>query len=70
VEVPALIRVIRKLGVADRLENLVPDVLPSPMESLARAGRARHRASRRRVTEPQSQGSTGWAWRDQGGGTT
>lgn len=54
----ALLRVLRALGLLERLEALVPPPLPSPIEELERAEGRRQRARPRR-------GATGgepWRW--------
>lgn len=43
-----LIRVLRALGMIDRLDSLVPEVGPSPLQLLEMSGRRRRRASGRR----------------------
>jgi transcriptional regulator with XRE-family HTH domain len=43
----SVIRVLRTLGLADRLDVLVPEAAPSPMELLKLRGKRRQRASRR-----------------------
>ena len=40
-----LLRVLRALGLLERLEQLVPDALPSPIERLRSQGQRRQRAS-------------------------
>lgn len=40
-----LLRVLRALGLLNRLEQLVPDELPSPIEQLRSQGRQRQRAT-------------------------
>ena len=40
-----LLRVLRALGLLERLEQLVPDALPSPIERLRSQGRQRQRAT-------------------------
>ena len=40
-----LLRVLRALGLLERLEQLVPDALPSPIEQLRSQGRQRQRAT-------------------------
>jgi transcriptional regulator with XRE-family HTH domain len=58
-----LVRVCRALGLADRLEGLVPSPTISPVEQLKLAGRRRKRASgRRRVKRPAKRK---WTWGDE-----
>ena len=56
----ALLRVLRVLGLLDRVDQLVPEPLPSPIEQLRLQGRRRQRASgvRRDAEE------IGWTWGD------
>ncbi len=57
-----LVRVLRALGLLDRLDALVPEPVPSPLKQLEAADHQRKRA----VSKPK-QGSppTGWAWGDE-----
>ena len=56
----ALLRVMRVLGLFERLDQLVPEPLPSPIEQLRLQGRRRQRASGARGEEAPTQ----WAWAD------
>ncbi|MBB4662345.1 helix-turn-helix domain-containing protein [Conexibacter arvalis] len=58
-----LVRVLRALGMLDRLDALVPEPLPSPIEQLKLHGRRRRRAGRaaaRRDEPPRP-----WTWGDE-----
>jgi len=56
-----LVRVCRVLGLVDRLDALVPPVVPGPVEQLKLAGRQRKRARIRRVP---SRAPRKWTWGD------
>jgi transcriptional regulator with XRE-family HTH domain len=58
-----LVRVCRALGLADRLEALVPSPTVSPVDQLKLAGRRRKRASGRRRPEPPAKRR--WTWGDE-----
>jgi transcriptional regulator with XRE-family HTH domain len=56
-----LLRVLRALDLVDRVEQLVPEPLPSPIEELRSRGRRRQRA-----TGEQRGGATiPWTWDDE-----
>lgn len=57
----SFIRVLRTLGLAERLELLLPPAEPEPMDLLRRAGETPQRASGKaaRTDEP-------WTWADEG----
>jgi transcriptional regulator with XRE-family HTH domain len=56
-----LLRVLRALGLLDRVDALVPEAVPSPVQQLKLEGRTRERASpaAKRSSEP-----TDWTWDD------
>jgi transcriptional regulator with XRE-family HTH domain len=58
-QVTSFIRVLRALGLVERLELLLPPSQPSPMELLKRAGKAPQRASGRGSSVQQP-----WTWAD------
>jgi transcriptional regulator with XRE-family HTH domain len=60
VQVPGLLRVLRALGLLERLDGLVPEPLPSPIDQLKREGRRRQRARSSRDPEPRP-----WTWGDE-----
>jgi transcriptional regulator with XRE-family HTH domain len=66
VDSQSLIRILRALGLVDRLEQLVPSVRPSPLAMAERKGRPRERA-RRRESDPDSRPDEtgGWVWPDE-----
>ena len=57
ISLDTLIRVMQALGVADRLESLLPDPAVRPVERVRLRGRERKRA---RQTKDAEQGA--WAW--------
>lgn len=66
VRMPSFVRVLRALDVLDRLDQLVPEPLPSPIERLKTRGRQRMRASGRRgAGQPsESEQADSWTWAD------
>ena len=52
-----LIRVMRALGIADRLDVLLPDPAVRPVERVRLKGRERKRAREKTTAEP-----AGWSW--------
>ena len=56
-----LLRVLRALDLLGRLDALVPDSAPSPVEQLRLAGRTRERV--RRATSRK--GAKPWTWNDE-----
>lgn len=54
------LRVCRALDLGEILNELVPEVPPSPMAQLKRQGRRRQRASGSRVVEAPAPGK--WTW--------
>lgn len=61
IQLPALVKILRVLGLVDRFEILVPKPLPSPIEMLKREGKQRKRASKE-AAKPKP-GS--WTWGDE-----
>lgn len=55
-----LVRILRRLGLHENLDALVPAPEISPLERAAREGRRRQRASPRRGEEPAEKGP--WTW--------
>jgi transcriptional regulator with XRE-family HTH domain len=66
VKLPALLRVLRALNLLERLELLVPEPLPSPLERLKQQGRARRRAARGTVKRSDDTAAP-WTWGDEEG---
>jgi transcriptional regulator with XRE-family HTH domain len=63
VKLPALVRVLRAMGMLDRLEALVPQPVPSPIEQLERGGRQRKRARKAAPKKDDGSGTAeGWTW--------
>jgi len=61
-QLSGFIRVCRVLDLIERLDLLVPEPAPSPIERLKMAGRERRRASALRTTKPSTEN---WQWRDE-----
>ncbi|MEX2194491.1 MAG: helix-turn-helix transcriptional regulator [Thermoleophilaceae bacterium] len=59
----SFIRVLRALGLADGLERIVPEPLPSPIEQLKLQGRRRRRASGSRGGHEDTAAEP-WTWGD------
>ena len=63
VRLSALVRVLRALHLADRLDALAPPPTISPVEQLKLAGRQRQRASGQR--SPERPAARKWTWGDE-----
>ncbi|MBK8464236.1 MAG: helix-turn-helix domain-containing protein [Chloracidobacterium sp.] len=61
VQVTSLIRLLRSLGLQQRLEVLFPEPVSSPIAQLKLQGKKRRRASSK---ELRSSKGTGWSWGD------
>jgi transcriptional regulator with XRE-family HTH domain len=61
ISLDTLIRVLRALGLADRLELLLPDASVRPIDRVRLKGRERQRARPRRADGPSE-----WTWGDDG----
>lgn len=59
-QLDTLVRVLRVLGAASRLDSLIPESEPRPMDLLKRKGKVRQRASGRRATK--ATGKQPWRW--------
>jgi transcriptional regulator with XRE-family HTH domain len=59
-QVSSLVRLLNVLDLHERLDALVPEAGPRPIDLLELGGRARRRAPRRRP----SPGGEGWRWGD------
>lgn len=58
-----LVRVLRALGLLERIDLLVPEPLPSPIEQLKLHGRRRRRARLAAVPPPEAGQEPGpWTW--------
>ena len=66
VKMTSFIRVLRALELLGRLDQLVPEPLPSPIERLKTSGRRRMRASGRRggAKPSESEQAGSWTWAD------
>ncbi|QDU86502.1 anaerobic benzoate catabolism transcriptional regulator [Planctomycetes bacterium Pla163] len=62
------VRVLRALGLLGRLDGLVPDPEPSPLERLRAADAERRRVGRRRANADDGDGADAWHWGDEAGG--
>lgn len=62
VQLSSWLRVLRALGLVDRLEPLLPAERPSPMELLRGKGKPRKRASPSRGADPAP---PDWQWGDE-----
>lgn len=58
-----LVRVLRVLGLLDRLETLVPEPVPSPLRQLEALERQRKRAVSKADKDDEPSAS-GWSWGD------
>jgi transcriptional regulator with XRE-family HTH domain len=63
-QLSSFLRICRALGLLERLEALVPEPLPSPIEQLDLGGKQRQRASKP-STEGEPTGD-GWTWGEEG----
>ena len=60
-QISSMIRILRVLGLLDRLDTLVPDARPRPMDLLKLKGKARKRASGKRKPKDEKP----WKWGDE-----
>ncbi len=64
-----LVRVLRALGLLDRLDAILPEPVPSPLKQLEAAERQRKRAVSKKASKPKpGEASTGWSWGDDDAG--
>src|SRR5271166_5868196 len=61
-QLSGFIRVCRVLDLIERLDLLVPEPVPSPVEQLRLGGKRRKRASKAKVPEPSPKK---WQWGDE-----
>lgn len=61
-QLSGFIRVCRVLDLLDRLETLIPEPVPSPLEQLKLRGRQRQRASGGKPVQPSAKR---WKWGDE-----
>ncbi|MEO8195677.1 MAG: helix-turn-helix domain-containing protein [Thermoanaerobaculia bacterium] len=59
-QIVSLIRVLRALGLLERLDLLAPEALPSPIALARLQGRRRQRATRKRDVSP----AAAWTWNE------
>jgi transcriptional regulator with XRE-family HTH domain len=64
IQLESFVRILRALGLLNRLDIVLSEPLPSPIERLKLQGRQRQRArgGRREVTPPEDAGP--WRWAD------
>jgi transcriptional regulator with XRE-family HTH domain len=62
IQLTLFIRLCRALGIVEAFELLVPGAMPSPIERVKQAGRARRRASAPRKPGPPPKA---WEWGDE-----
>ncbi len=60
-QMTSFVRIVRALGLIGRLDLLVPETAPSPIELLENMGRRRRRAGKKRSGRPAP---AGWTWGD------
>jgi transcriptional regulator with XRE-family HTH domain len=60
-QLTTLVRLLGVLGMADRLDQLIPAATSSPMEMLKHQSRPRKRATSKRTNKPKKP----WIWGDQ-----
>ena len=60
-QLTTLIRLLRVLGLADHLDQLIPEAAPSPMEILKHQKKPRKRATSKRKTKSRKP----WKWGDE-----
>ena len=58
-----LVRVLRALGLLDRLDAIVPEPVPSPLKQLEATERQRKRAVSKSKSDPIDK-PAGWSWGD------
>jgi transcriptional regulator with XRE-family HTH domain len=65
VTLTTLVRILRTLGLADRLDRVLPEATPSPVELVELQRRGRRRASgRRRRGRRDADDTVPWQWGD------
>jgi len=67
VDSQSLIRILRALGLLDRLDELVPAPRPSPLALAERKGQQRERARSSTQSADQAEQKAGWVWPDEEG---
>jgi transcriptional regulator with XRE-family HTH domain len=65
VRLARFVRVLRALGLLERLDAMIPEPLPSPVERLKMRGRQRQRAAGSRGGEKSGEGGS-WTWAEAG----
>jgi putative transcriptional regulator len=65
IQLESVIRILRALGQLDRLDVVISESLPSPIERLDNRGKERQRARNSGSGESRR---GGWTWSDQGDG--
>ncbi len=60
-QLSTFLRVLRVLGLQEKLDALIPAPTPSPLQQLKGKGRTRQRASGQ--AEPGGEGAAPWTWK-------
>ena len=60
-QLSSLLRILRVLDLLPNLNHAIPEVVPRPLDLLARKGKIRQRASRTRARKPVDKP---WSWDD------
>lgn len=63
-ETTTLVRILRALNLIDGLNQLLPEIPPSPIAQVELRGKQRRRASGRRSRKPQASGKP-WTWSEE-----
>ncbi len=61
-KLPAVIRILRALGMLEALELAVPEPLPSPIQQLERKGKQRQRARGAPAHHREDRETGEWSW--------
>jgi transcriptional regulator with XRE-family HTH domain len=62
IRITGLIRILRALGLTDRLDQFLPEKGPSPLELVKLHGKRRRRASRVAVSSDPARTTNPWTW--------
>lgn len=62
IQLSSFLRILRQLNLLDRLDQLIPDEGPSPLDAVRSQRKRRKRASSPR---PRDAKPTGWTWGDE-----
>ena len=64
IQLESFVRILRALGLLDRLDVVLSEPLPSPIERLKLQGRQRRRARDARSQAPSPEDAGPWRWAD------